>query len=102
MDKTCASCGMPLIGKDDYAGGDPNAAYCVHCVNEDGSVKACEEVFEGGVQFFMQATGADRASAERITRRNMRQQPHWADAKSGVLEGEAATDGEFAEALRKL
>jgi hypothetical protein len=102
MSKYCESCGMPLEKKEDFAGGDENAKFCLYCVNADGSVKTCEEIFEGGVQFFMSQIGGDRQMAEKVTRKNMNQQPYWQGKDCEVLKGETATDEEFAEAMKKL
>ena len=102
MYKFCQACGMPLIKKEDFAGGDESLDFCVHCVGEDGSVKSCEEIFEGGVQFFMSMIGDDREKAERVTRKNMNQQLYWKDKDCAVLKGEMASDEEFAEVLQKL
>jgi hypothetical protein len=102
MPKFCEACGMPLEKKEDFAGGDENAKFCRFCVNADGSVKSCEEIFEGGVKFFMSQGEIDRKMAERITRKNMKQQPYWQRKDCAVLEGETATDEEFGEVLKKM
>ena len=102
MNKFCESCGMPMTQKEHFAKGDENSKFCLYCVNEDGSVKTCEEIFEGGVQFFMNHVGQDRKLAEKITRKNMRMQTYWQGGNCSVLEGETATDQEFAEVLKKL
>jgi len=102
MEKYCEACGMPLNKKEDFAGGDENSKFCLYCVNADGSVKTCEEIFEGGVKFFMSQIGGDRGLAERITRKNMNMQPYWQDKNCQILKGEMATDEEFAEAMKKL
>ena len=88
--------------KEDFALGDENSVFCMYCVHEDGSVKSCEEIFEGGVQFFMGAIGGDRAMAEKVTRKNMKAQPYWQGKECDVLNGDTATDEEFAEAMKKL
>jgi hypothetical protein len=86
---------MPLIAPESFAGGDEKSQFCIHCVNADGSPKPCAEVFAGGVDFFLRTIGGERALAERITRRNMRQLPYWQGKDCPDLEGEAATDEEF-------
>lgn len=69
----------------------------------DGAIKPGEEIFAGGVAFFAEAAaGGDRARAERLTRRNMKALPYWQAHPFGELDGEAATDEEFAEAMAKL
>ncbi|MEI8092486.1 MAG: hypothetical protein WCG98_10445, partial [bacterium] len=69
---------------------------CVYCTNENGSVKSCEEIFEGGVAFFMQSTGAGRVLAEKLVRKNMLRLPY-----RKVLDGEVASDEEFEEVMKK-
>lgn len=93
---------MPLEKRGDFAGGNEEMDFCLHCADERGNVHPCEEIFEGGVRFFMSAVGADRALAERVTRRNMKGLPYWQGNTGACLQGEEATDAEFAEALSKL
>lgn len=93
---------MPLTKKEDFANGDTESKFCLYCVNPDGSVKSCDEIFEGGVQFFMSQLGGDREMAEKITRKNMNSQPYWKDKNCEILKGKEATDEEFSEALKKL
>jgi len=102
MEKHCQACGMPLIKKEDFAQGDENSNFCLYCTNADGSVKSCEEIFEGGVQFFMGQIGGDRKMAEKATRKNMSRQTYWQGKDCEVLKGETATDEEFAEIMKKL
>lgn len=102
MQKFCQACGMPLTKKEDFAGGDENSNFCLFCVNADGSVKSCEEIFEGGVQFFISQLKSDRSIAEKIVRKNMNQLPYWQDKNCEILKGEMATEEEFNEVLKKL
>jgi hypothetical protein len=102
METYCHACGMPLTKKEDFAGGNEQSEFCVHCADENGNVHSCEEIFERGVAFFMGAAGADRALAERVTRKNMKGLPHWQGNEDTCLQGDEATDEEFAEALAKL
>jgi hypothetical protein len=100
--KHCKACGMPLEKKEDFAKGDTSADFCLHCTDADGTVKSVEEIFEGGVQFFMNSIESDRSMAERITRKNMLSLLYWQENNSDVLKGEVATDQEFSEVLKKL
>jgi hypothetical protein len=102
QEKYCHACSMPLVNKDDFARGNESSDFCKHCVNEDGKVKSCDEIFNGGVKFFMKAVGADSQLAEKVTRKNMLNLPYWQGIDCEVLKGEIATDEEFAEALKKL
>jgi hypothetical protein len=87
MQKHCQACGMPLTQKDDFAGGDESSNFCRYCVNADGSVKTCEEIFEGGVQYFLSQIGFDRKMAEKITRKNMTGQAYWQGKNCPILQG---------------
>ena len=102
MQKYCESCGMPMNKKEDFALEDENSKFCLYCVNEDGNVKSCEEIFEGGVQFFMSKLDGDRELAQKLTRKNMNMQSYWQDKECDILKGEIATDEEFSEMLKKL
>ncbi|NTW13670.1 MAG: hypothetical protein HGA31_01415 [Candidatus Moranbacteria bacterium] len=102
MSTFCHACGMPLTKKEDFAGANEQMDFCLHCADGDGNVHSCEAIFEGGVQFFIGAMGADRALAERVTRKNMKGLPHWLGNESDCLQGEEATDDEFAKVLGKL
>jgi hypothetical protein len=100
--KNCNACGMPLDKKEEFANGDENSDFCLYCVKEDGSVKSCEEIFQGGVDFFIQTINDDRVLAEKITRKNMLSLPYWQGKDCPCLNGAIATDEEFQEALAKL
>ncbi len=95
---------MPFVGNHagDIGLETPDGPVCIHDC-KDGKIKGAEEVFEGGVQFFMHAaTSGDRGLAERLCRKNMRHLPYWQQHPSPILEGAEATDQEFGEAMAKL
>jgi len=101
--KTCIACGMPLDDEKLIGAKMTDGFACIHCSNPDGSVKSCEDIFEGGVDFFMGAIeGADRDLAEKLVRKNMNMLPYWQENKSECLDGEEATEEEFADAMSKL
>jgi hypothetical protein len=101
--KTCIACSMPLNDPKEIGAELPEGSVCIHCVAPDGKVKSCEEVFEGGVQFFLSALpNTNRALAEKLVRKNMNQLPYWQDKKEACLQGGEATDEEFARALSQL
>ncbi len=102
MEKYCEACGMPLTKKEDFAGGDQNSKFCLYCADANGNVKSFEEIFEGGVGYFMSQIGGDRKMAEKITRKNMNAQPYWQGKDIPALKGEMVTDEEFAEVMKKL
>jgi len=94
---------MPLNDKSDFGMKNEQGSFCKHCITPDQKVKSCEEIFNGGVQFFMTAIpGTEKNFAERIVRKNMNNLPYWKKNKSLCLKGAIATDKEFQEILSKL
>jgi hypothetical protein len=93
---------MPLENKEDIASETEKGPLCRFCIDSEGNPKSCKEVFEGGVQFFMKSANIDRNLAERVTRKNMNQQPLWKGKEKECLKGEQATDEEFKNTLDKL
>lgn len=101
--KYCAACSMPLDSKEVLGLDQGEHSFCIHCVTENKQVKTCEEIFEGGVQFFMSLDSAmTRAFAEKNVRKNMKSLPYWQSSDSPCLAGEVATEEEFAQILAKL
>lgn len=98
---TCVACGMPLEDQSNLGAETSKGPACVHCITPEGELKSCAEIFEGGVQFFMPFIN-DRALAERVTIKNMKQQPAWQGCECDCLKGAEATDEEFAAAMTKL
>ena len=95
---------MPL--EDAHAGDigmeTADGTVCIHDMKE-GGIRPPEEIFEGGVQFFLSAvTNGDRDVAERLTRKNMNLLPYWQIRPFTQLQGAQATDEEFAAAMTKL
>ncbi|MEO5927896.1 MAG: hypothetical protein ABIO72_04200 [Patescibacteria group bacterium] len=102
--KTCITCGMPFEGAhvNDIGLETAEGPVCVFD-SKDGAIKPSEEIFEGGVQFFMsEAALGDRDLAERLTRKNMKYLAHWQANPFAMLAGIEATDQEFGEAMAKL
>lgn len=100
--KFCSSCSKPLEKEEDFANKDMSSLFCHFCVNSDGNVKSCEEIFAGGVRFFMEVVHLDLAMAEKITRKNMNNLPYWKGTPNKILKGPMATDQEFAAVLKSL
>lgn len=103
MEKTCcAACGMPLEDNALIGLEAENNTFCIYCVDENKTVRPCRDIFNGGVQFFMQHVGLDRGLAEKITRKNMHMLHYWHNKPDSCLCGESASDEEFADILAKL
>ena len=99
----CAACSMPITNPEELGATVGENKFCIHCVNADGSVKSCSEIFEGGVNFFLTSFPEyDRTQAERLTRKNMCNLSYWQDKDCDCLKGEQATDEEFQELMSKF
>ncbi len=102
--KTCITCGMPLEGShaDDVAFETADGFVCKFD-SVEGNIKSGEEIFDGGVQFFLtEVTDGDRGLAERLTRKNMNALPYWQKHPLECLVGEQATEEEFQKALSQF
>lgn len=94
---------MPLAKSEDKGADTKDGPACIHCTHPDGSLKSCEEIFEGEVAFFMAATGDnDRPLAEKLVRKTMNGLPYWQKNPCSCLKGEEANDEEFSAAMEKL
>ena len=94
---------MPLEKESDVGNKIDQGLLCQYCINEDGSAKTCQEIFDGGVEFFCSSVpGTDKDLAERVVRKNMNQLPFWQGKDEVCLQGEEATDEEFKNVLEKL
>ncbi len=103
MEDYCIMCWMPLDNKEDIWTEIKQWPVCFFCINEDKTVKTCEEIFEWWVDFFEESVPwADRELAEKIVRRNMCNLCFWDWHESECLIWEQATDEEFQEAIASL
>ena len=102
MNTTCATCGMPLVKKEDIGLVNREGSFCRYCV-ADGKVKSGYSIFHGGVSFFMHSIpGMSVELAEKVTRRNMKSLPYWKTKNEPCLEGEEASDEEYMDAMKKV
>ena len=95
---------MPFEGNhiNDIALETQDGPVCVFDV-QDGQIKSADEIFEGGVQFFMgAATDRDRDLAERVTRKNMKSLAYWQAHPFAGLDGAEAMDAEFGAVMAKV
>jgi hypothetical protein len=98
------TCGMPLEGEHEREFGMETAegSVCIHDM-KDGMMKSPDEIFEGGVEFFLQSVAeGDRDLAERLVRKNMKSLAYWQSHPFAKLDGMEATDEEFAEVMARL
>jgi hypothetical protein len=95
---------MPMSKPEDFALKDEASEVCCFCSNEDGSVKSCNEIFEGGVNYFMSVLkGYDKSFVEKIVRYNMNTNcPHRKGKDDAILKWEMASPEEFEEVMKRL
>lgn len=81
-EKACISCGMPLKESAHYPQGDSSKDYCIHCANQDGSLKSFEDALSGFTQFIVDQSGVTEYEARRKAYTILTQNPAWKDHKS--------------------
>jgi hypothetical protein len=69
---------MPLRQVSDHASNDPTKDWCRNCANEDGSMKAYEEVLNGMSAFLVRTQGIDDRVARTMAVNMMAKLPAWA------------------------
>jgi hypothetical protein len=75
--KTCIACGMPMESPSDFAMGDIEKDYCVHCARPDGSMQSYPEKLANMSAFIVRTQGLDVAVAENAARSMMARLPAW-------------------------
>lgn len=104
MNTHCAACGMPMEKPEEFGNGSIHCETCVFCTSQDGQVKPCAEIFQGGIHWMTTTFAVNSSLAERLTRRNMKQQPLgrtvWRNHE--LLQGVEASDLEWEEMWQKL
>lgn len=72
----CQSCAMPL------ADAKPGQMYCEYCVDESGTLRPYEQVFEGTVSgYFMAMQKMARPQAEKAAKEHLAKHPAWSQRK---------------------
>jgi hypothetical protein len=75
--KMCIACGMPMKAKEDFAMGDENKDYCVHCARPDGTMQSYEEKLQSLTGFIVRTQGLDEAVASNAAKSMMAKLPAW-------------------------
>ena len=75
--KRCVACGMPMNEKEDFAMGDVQKNYCVHCAKEDGTMQSYEEKLESMTGFIIKTQGLDPEVATETAKALMKRLPAW-------------------------
>lgn len=99
----CAACSMPLENNSLVGLVQGDQSFCIHCVDSDHRLKSCEEIFAGGVEFFLTLDPTfERKFVEKIVRKNMLHLPYWQNNPAACLQGDIASDEEFSAVLSRL
>lgn len=61
----------------EYAMGDVEKDYCIHCARPDGSMQSYEERLESCTQFIMKTQGLDSTAAKAAAQSMMSRLPAW-------------------------
>lgn len=93
--KFCAACSMPLEKEEFIALHNTDGDFCIYCVDDQKQVKSCEDIFKGGVQYFINEENFSKEYAEKVVRKNMTLLPYWKNNPSACLKGEMLSDEEF-------
>jgi Putative zinc ribbon domain len=75
---SCGSCGFPMEAKDDFAGGNPDAAYCSTCADPNGQLKPFDTVVALNADYFVRHQGVDLSAAVQLARALLQSMPVWA------------------------
>ncbi len=75
--KTCIACGMPMENPSDFAMGDVEKDYCIHCTRPDGSMQSYAEKLESLSAFMIRTQGLDQQVAVNAARSMMSRLPAW-------------------------
>ena len=75
--KICIACGMPMEKPADFAMGDPDKDYCVHCARPDGAMQSYEEKLDSLTSFIVRTQGLDKQTARDAAKGMMARLPAW-------------------------
>ncbi len=75
--KTCIACGMPMTKPNDFAMGDENRDYCIHCSRPDGLMQSYDEKLESLSTFIVKTQGLDKTAARDAAKFMMSKLPAW-------------------------
>lgn len=79
--KTCIACGMPMREPAEFAMGDVERDYCVHCARPDGSMQSYQEKLSSMSAFIIKTQGLDQSAATAAAKNMMAQLPAWKGIK---------------------
>lgn len=75
--KICIACGMPMKNLSDFAMGDVEKDYCIHCARPDGAMQSYDEKLDSLTDFIVKTQGLDKKAAKSAARAMMSRLPAW-------------------------
>jgi hypothetical protein len=75
--KICIACGMPMKEASDFAMGDTEKDYCIHCARPDGSMQSYDEKLDSLSSFIIKTQGLDKQVALNMAEKMMAMLPAW-------------------------
>ena len=77
VQKFCESCGMPLRTKEDFGGGRLDNSYCIHCTDENGTLKSYDDVLEGMKSMIIKNMGISETEDSKMAKENLAKMSVW-------------------------
>jgi hypothetical protein len=75
--KQCIACGMPMKTTEDFAMGDVQKDYCIHCCRPDGTMQSYDEKLNSLSYFIVKTQGIDAKVADSTAKAMMAKLPAW-------------------------
>lgn len=75
--KMCIACGMPMEDVKDFAMGDKEKDYCIHCTRPDGSMQSYDEKLDSLTNFIIRTQGLAEQAARTVAQGMMVKLPAW-------------------------
>jgi hypothetical protein len=72
---------MPLMDSKDYRVKSDGIKFCLHCLNEDESLKTFEEVVQGTAGYLESSQGLSKSAAYDTAKSMITKMPAWKDKK---------------------
>ena len=74
---SCASCGMPMEKKEDFALGKTDSQYCKYCTDESGKLLSFEKILKMNADYLKESQGITEVAAAKMARDLLKTQPAW-------------------------
>ena len=77
---SCGSCGFPMQTPADFAGGNPDSAYCSTCGDDRGRLKPYADVLQANAAYYEREQGLHPEAARELARSLLASMPAWKSA----------------------